>query len=85
MIHFEIARVCYGAKWRLPGGRVDLHETIAEAAERELFEECGIDARFESILGFRETLQDFILFLVIFKKTFHCFLKFGGVKIGLIV
>lgn len=47
----------YGAKWRLPGGRVDLHETIAQAAERELFEECGIQAKFESVLGFRETLQ----------------------------
>ena len=52
--------VRYGAKWRLPGGRVDLHETIAQAAERELFEECGIKAKFESILGFRETLQIFI-------------------------
>ena len=49
--------VRYGAKWRLPGGRVDLHETIAQAAERELFEECGIQAKFESVLGFRETLQ----------------------------
>jgi len=36
---------------------VDLHESIAEATERELFEECGIQAKFESVLGFRETLR----------------------------
>jgi len=47
----------FGNYWKLPGGRVDLHEPISRAAERELFEECGVRATFKSILGFRETLK----------------------------
>ena len=46
----------YGDYWKLPGGRVDLFESIADASEREMFEECGVKTKFKSILGFRETL-----------------------------
>jgi len=31
--------------WAFPGGVVDLGETLAEAAEREIWEECGIRVR----------------------------------------
>jgi len=47
----------YGDYWKLPGGRVDLHENIADASVREIFEECGLNCNFKSILGFRETLS----------------------------
>ncbi len=43
--------------WKLPGGLVDQGEYISQAAEREVFEETGIKAKFHSILSFREKLE----------------------------
>lgn len=47
--------------WKLPGGRVEEHETIGEGGTREVFEETGIktDASNAGILGFRETVQSY--------------------------
>uniref|UniRef100_A0A1I8IGY6 Nudix hydrolase domain-containing protein n=1 Tax=Macrostomum lignano TaxID=282301 RepID=A0A1I8IGY6_9PLAT len=39
--------------WKLPGGVADLGEEIGDAAVREVAEETGIAARFESVLAFR--------------------------------
>lgn len=38
-------------KWSVPGGLLDLGETTAEAARREVREECGIDVRVEGLVG----------------------------------
>jgi len=38
-------------KWSLPGGLVELAETTAEAAQREVEEECGIRVRIVDVAG----------------------------------
>ena len=37
--------------WTLPGGGVDLHETVEEAAVREVREETGYDVELTGLLG----------------------------------
>lgn len=41
----------HAGQWALPGGRLDAHETVEEAALRELGEEVGIHRGPETILG----------------------------------
>ena len=38
-------------RWSLPGGLVELGETTAEAARREVAEECGIAVRVAAVAG----------------------------------
>jgi 8-oxo-dGTP diphosphatase len=38
-------------RWSIPGGLVDLGETTADAARREVLEECGIAVRLLGIAG----------------------------------
>jgi len=41
--------------WKIPGGLSDLGEDLADACEREVFEETNLRTKFHSILGFRHS------------------------------
>ncbi|MBU2864641.1 NUDIX domain-containing protein [Reinekea forsetii] len=45
-------RIMNGVGLKLPGGYIDMGEQVLHAAEREVFEETGIQATFTDIVGF---------------------------------
>jgi ADP-ribose pyrophosphatase YjhB (NUDIX family) len=45
-------------EWAVPGGRVELGETLAEAVVREVAEETGVEVRCGDLLGWVERVGD---------------------------
>lgn len=43
-------------RWTIPGGRVELGETLSSAVERELLEETGLEVRCEGLRGWVERI-----------------------------
>jgi len=43
-------------KWSVPGGMLEIGETLAGAAEREVLEECGIRIKAGDVFGVAETI-----------------------------
>ena len=43
-------------KWSVPGGRLELGETISEAVKREVLEECGVQIEIVRILNVMDNI-----------------------------
>jgi len=52
-------------QWSLPGGRVELGETMAEAVVREVHEEATIEVVVEGVIGWVERIADDHHFVII--------------------
>ena len=46
----------YKGMWGVPGGQVELGETVYEAAKRELLEECSIEIEIEGVLDIEDLI-----------------------------
>lgn len=56
--------------WGLPGGAVDPHERLEEAARREIYEETGVPARFQRVLGVYDAFHfNYVNYIVVFVFT----------------
>jgi mutator protein MutT len=54
-----------GGLWSVPGGRVEMGETLAEAVVRELAEETGLEAMCDQFVGWVERIGDDYHFLIL--------------------
>lgn len=52
------AREPAAGSWTLPGGRVELGETLVEAVVREVAEETALTIRVKGLAGYREVILD---------------------------
>jgi 8-oxo-dGTP diphosphatase len=51
--------------WSIPGGRVERGETMAEAVQRELAEETGLEGWCQHLVGWAERISDSHHFVIL--------------------
>lgn len=56
----------YGSTWSIPGGRVEVGESLADAAVREVFEETGVPIALEGVLRVETTPGEHARFRILF-------------------
>lgn len=47
--------------WELPGGQIELGETLTDGLQREIFEECGIEVELGRLAHVRSNLSSLIV------------------------
>lgn len=52
-------------RWSLPGGRVQLGETVSAAVRRELHEETGLQGRVGTLRGWAERITEHFHYLIL--------------------
>jgi phosphatase NudJ len=56
----------YGTSWSIPGGRVEVGESLEQAAIREVFEETGVPIALDGVLRIETTPGDQARFRILF-------------------
>jgi ADP-ribose pyrophosphatase YjhB (NUDIX family) len=64
IIHMRRATEPGYGRWTMPGGFVDLGESVAEAAVREMAEELAIEARIGDLVGVYSRAEDRVVVVV---------------------
>ena len=55
--------------WELPGGQIELGESLPAGLQREIFEECGIEVELDRLLHVRSNLSTSIV-IFLFQATY---------------
>lgn len=55
--------------WELPGGQIELGETLTDGLQREIFEECGIRVELGKLLQVRSNVSSSIV-IFLFQATY---------------
>ena len=55
--------------WELPGGQIELGETLPDGLQREIFEECGLEVELGRLLHVRSNLSASIV-IFLFQATY---------------
>jgi len=66
-------------KWAIPGGKLELHETIEEGLKREMLEETGLNVEVKELLGISEIIMKDFHYVIL---DYRCIPENGVEKAG---